>query len=83
MAPNIAITSPLNGAVVRRGSTVTIHASAADNVGVAKVEFLVSGTILCTVATAPYTLTHQDKQVMIYYGVNLDSLSKGKPVCMV
>jgi hypothetical protein len=28
-------------------------------------------------------LTHQDKQVMIYYGVNRDNLTKGKPVCMV
>jgi hypothetical protein len=28
-------------------------------------------------------LTHQDQQVMIYYGVNRDSLTKGKPVCMV
>jgi len=37
---------------------------------------------------APYMeledlLTHQDKQVMIYYGVNRVNLTKGKPVCMV
>ncbi len=28
-------------------------------------------------------LTHQDKQVMIYYDVNLDEVSKGKPVSML
>ncbi len=28
-------------------------------------------------------LTHQDKQVMIYYEVNLDEVSKGKPVSML
>jgi len=28
-------------------------------------------------------LTHQDKQVMIYYDVNLDEVSKEKPVCML
>ena len=53
--PTVSITSPVNGAIVARGTTVTIAADAADNVGVAKVEFYVKNVLKCTDAVAPYT----------------------------
>jgi len=35
-------------------TTIAIKASAADNVGVAKVQFYVDGSLTCTITTAPY-----------------------------
>ena len=55
IAPTVAITNPANGAVVARKSNVTITANANDNVGVARVEFLVNGGLQCTDTTAPYS----------------------------
>jgi Bacterial Ig domain len=54
-APSLTITQPLNGATVQAGSTVTIRATATDNLRVAKVEFVVNSTLLCTLPSAPYT----------------------------
>ncbi len=53
--PTVAITSPANGAIVARKSNVTITATASDNVGVTRVEFLVNGALQCTDTTAPYS----------------------------
>ena len=53
--PSVTITSPANGAKVRRGSTITLAASATDNVAVSKVEFYVNGSLLCTRPSAPYS----------------------------
>jgi hypothetical protein len=53
--PTVSITSPLNNANVTKGRTVTIAASAADDIGVAKVVFSVSGAVKCTDTAAPYT----------------------------
>ena len=53
--PTVAITSPANGAIVARKSNVTITATANDNVGVTRVEFLVNGALQCTDTTAPYS----------------------------
>src|SRR6185369_6262226 len=55
IAPTVSITSPANGASVARKSTVTIAATASDNVGVTRVEFLVGNTLQCTDTTAPYS----------------------------
>jgi glucose/arabinose dehydrogenase len=55
IAPTVAITNPANNAVVARKSNVTIAATATDNVGVARVEFLVNGGLQCTDTTAPYS----------------------------
>ena len=52
--PTVSINSPLNGATVARKSNVTIAASASDNVGVARVEFLVNGALQCSDVNAPY-----------------------------
>jgi hypothetical protein len=53
--PTVSITSPLAGAIVARGTIVTIAADASDNVGVAKVEFYVKNVLKCTDTVAPYT----------------------------
>jgi glucose/arabinose dehydrogenase len=53
--PTVSITSPANGSTVARKAIVTIVASASDNVGVARVEFLVNGALQCTDLSAPYS----------------------------
>jgi glucose/arabinose dehydrogenase len=53
--PTVSITSPVNGAMVARKANVTISATANDNVGVTRVEFLVNGSLQCTDTTAPYS----------------------------
>lgn len=51
-APTVSITSPSGGASV--SGTVTIQASASDNVGVTRVEFLVDGRLIETDTSSPY-----------------------------
>jgi hypothetical protein len=52
-APTVSITAPSGGTTV--SGTVAINATASDNVGVAKVEFYVDGTLKSTDTTAPYS----------------------------
>ena len=52
-APATSITSPAAGAAV--SGSVTIAASASDNVGVSKVEFYVNGALKGTVTASPYS----------------------------
>ena len=54
ISPSVSITNPANGSSIARRSTVTIAASASDNVGVTKVEFYINGSIICTDAVSPY-----------------------------
>jgi glucose/arabinose dehydrogenase len=54
-APTVAITNPADGATVARRSTVTITATANDNVGVMRVEFSVNGVLQCADTTASYS----------------------------
>ncbi|MGB2709917.1 MAG: Ig-like domain-containing protein [Conexibacter sp.] len=54
-APTVSLTAPSNGATVS-GST-TISASASDNVGVTKVEFLVDGAVVGTDTSSPYSVS--------------------------
>src|ERR1041385_5078432 len=54
-APTVSITSPANGATVARRTTVTITATATDNVGVTRIEFSVNGALQCTDTSAPYS----------------------------
>jgi parallel beta-helix repeat protein len=56
-APTVRITSPTNGAVVLRKSSVTITAEASDNVGVVKVEFYVNGSLRYTDTSSAYSFT--------------------------
>jgi hypothetical protein len=51
--PTVTLTSPANGAVVH--GTVTLTATAADDVGVGKVEWLVNGVVLAGKAVSPYS----------------------------
>jgi thermitase len=53
--PTVSITSPINGSYVSRGKTITISATASDNVGVQKVDFYINNSLLRTDTTAPYT----------------------------
>ena len=55
VAPTVAITNPANTAMVARKSNVTITATASDNVGVARVDFLVNNVLQCSDTTAPYS----------------------------
>ena len=54
-SPTLTITNPLNNALVRVGSTVSISAQASDNVGVTRVLVYVNSSLLCTLTAAPYT----------------------------
>jgi hypothetical protein len=55
--PTVSMTAPANGATVS-GTAVTVSASAADNVGVASVQFLLDGAALGSpITVAPYTMT--------------------------
>jgi hypothetical protein len=51
-APTTAITAPANGATV--SGTTLVTATASDNVGVARVEFLLDGALQSTATAAPY-----------------------------
>lgn len=52
-APTASVTSPAAGSTV--AGTVALSASAADDKGVSKVEFLVDGAVVGTDTTAPYS----------------------------
>jgi pseudomonalisin len=51
--PTTSITAPANGATV--SGTVSVTASASDNVGVTKVEFYLDGALKSTSTTSPYS----------------------------
>lgn len=51
---NVAITAPSNGASV--SGTVTVSATASDNIGVTEVDFRVDGVMIGTDSTSPYSI---------------------------
>jgi hypothetical protein len=51
--PTVSITSPSSGATV--SSTISVSASASDNVGVTQVQFYLDGSLQTTDASSPYT----------------------------
>ncbi len=53
--PTVTIASPTGGATVSRKSTVTLAATASDDVGVTRVEFFVNGALLSTDTSSPFT----------------------------
>jgi uncharacterized membrane protein len=53
--PTTSITSPANNATV--SGTITVTASASDNVGVVKVEFYIDSVLKSTVTTSPYNFS--------------------------
>ncbi|HMC67541.1 MAG TPA: Ig-like domain-containing protein, partial [Mycobacteriales bacterium] len=60
-APTVSITAPLNGATVV--GTVSINATASDNVGVTKVEFYIDGALASTDTTSPYSYSWDSTSV--------------------
>lgn len=52
-APSVSITAPTNGATV--SATISVNASASDNVGVTKVEFYLDGALQSTDTSSPYS----------------------------
>ncbi|HSH31552.1 MAG TPA: PA14 domain-containing protein, partial [Candidatus Saccharimonadales bacterium] len=57
--PTTAITAPTSGAQV--SGTTTVSATASDNIGVSKVEFLVDGALKATDTTSPYSFSWDTK----------------------
>lgn len=56
-APTVSITAPTDGSIVS-GSSVTLSATASDNVGIAGVTFKIGGVVIGSeVATSPYSIT--------------------------
>ncbi len=55
LKPSIVLASPLDGTTV--SGTVALHATASDDHGIKKVEFLVGAQILATVTSSPYDAT--------------------------
>ncbi|MFW9996967.1 MAG: S8 family serine peptidase [Candidatus Odinarchaeota archaeon] len=51
--PTVSITNPVNGATV--GGTVSVTASASDNIGVSKVEFYIDSSLVATDTSSPYS----------------------------
>jgi sulfur relay (sulfurtransferase) DsrF/TusC family protein len=66
-APTVSITAPAANAKVK--GTVTVTASASDNVGVSKVEFYVDGVLKRTDTSSPYS-----------YGWRTTSLANGSHI---
>ena len=62
--PTVSITSPLANATI--SGTVSVNATATDNVGVTKVEYYLDGTLKATDTTSPYV-----------YSLNTTALASG------
>jgi peptidoglycan/xylan/chitin deacetylase (PgdA/CDA1 family) len=54
--PTVSLTAPADGATVT-GTNVLLSATAADDIAVASVDFLVDGSVVGTDATSPYSIT--------------------------
>jgi hypothetical protein len=55
-SPSVTLTAPRDGLVSAAGSPITLSATASDPDGtIARVEFLVNGTVAATSVTSPYT----------------------------
>jgi hypothetical protein len=54
IAPTLSIAAPASGAILTSTNTVSITASALDNVGVSKVWFIHNGLVVSTSTAAPY-----------------------------
>jgi len=61
VAPSVSITAPTSGSSI--AGTYTITATASDNVGVTKVEFYQSGTLIGTDTTSPYSVSWNTSSV--------------------
>lgn len=55
--PSVRLELPVAGTAIQRRSTITMEATASDDVGIAAVEFSVNGRLACRVTAAPYRCT--------------------------
>ncbi len=62
-APSVTITSPVNGQQV--SGTVVVSATATDDIGVSKVEFLIDGTLKQTSSSAPYSYSFASSSLSV------------------
>lgn len=53
-APAVSLSAPASSSTAVIGNTVNLAATASDNIGVTKVEFLVNGTVVGTDTTSPF-----------------------------
>jgi hypothetical protein len=65
-APTTSITSPAGGATFTAPASITINATATDNVSVAKVDFYNGTTLLGTDTSSPYSFTWSSVAVGTY-----------------
>jgi len=56
--PTISITSPPSGTPLIQGQTITLSATATDDVAVASVNFLVNGQVVSTTSAQPYQVSY-------------------------
>jgi len=56
-APVVSLTSPTNGQNIASGATIPLAATATDNSGVARVEFLIDGAVVGTDTSSPYSFS--------------------------
>src|SRR6185436_18968037 len=65
--PSVTLTAPTAGAVHPGPSaTIALAASATDDTGIQKVEFLSGGSVIATVTTAPYQFSWADRPAGTY-----------------
>jgi cellulose 1,4-beta-cellobiosidase len=55
--PTVSLTSPTSNQQFNQGSAVSISANASDNVGVARVEFRIDGTLVSSDTSSPYSFS--------------------------
>lgn len=55
--PTVTLTAPQNGLQVVEGTSLTFGATASDDIGVQRVEFLANGLVVATDYSAPYSAT--------------------------
>lgn len=68
--PQVSITSPVNGATLVQGDTITFAVNATDDVAVASVNFLVDGEMFFTTSAQPYQIKYRvpESATMLIFG---------------
>ena len=56
--PSVSLTSPISGQQIANGATVSLAATASDNVAVSRVEFRVDGTLVNSDTSSPYSFSN-------------------------
>ena len=80
IAPTVAITAPADNATFIEGETVTVTATAVDDVAVASVSFLVNGQAVFTDTSAPYQYSFTAQQGVASLTITASALDLGSNV---